>query len=94
MASNKVKENNTPTSRRAAVWKYFGFKKDSSDHLWVNHPALYKELCSPSESSSSKQHTMDKFLHSFPSVGKLSPSSLAARMLSDAIVEFIAHETS
>ena len=43
-------------------------------------------------SCSSKRHTMDRFLYSFPSVGKLSPSSQRARMLSDAIVEFIARD--
>ena len=59
------------------------------NNLRVNHPALYKELCSPSVSSSSKQHTMDRFLHSFRSVGKLSLSSQRAKM-SDAIVESIA----
>ena len=120
MASNEVEEIFTPTNRSAAVWKYFGFKKDSSgkllkddraickqcrqavahgggttnlrNHLRVNHPALYEELCSPSESNSSKQDTMDRFLHSFPSVGKLSSNSQRARMLSDAIVEFIARD--
>ena len=35
---------------------------------------------------------MDRFLHSFPSVGKLSPSSQRTRMLSDAIVKFIARD--
>ena len=100
VTSNEVEDIVTPTNRSAAVWKYFGFKKDSSgkllkgdcavckqcrqvvahsggtinlqNHLWVNHPALYEELCSPCESSSSRQDTMDRFLHSFPSVGKLS----------------------
>ena len=40
----------------------------------------------------SKQDTMDKFLHSFSSVGKLSSSLQHARMLSDPIVEFIARD--
>ena len=41
---------------------------------------------------SSEQPTMDRFLHSFPSVGKLSPSSQRAKMLFDAVVEFIARD--
>ena len=67
------------------------------NHLRVNHPSLYEELLSSSkdsqgESSGSKQDTMDRFLHSSTSGEKLSSSSQRAKMLSDAIAEFIARD--
>ena len=64
------------------------------NHLRVNHSSLYEELLfsskySQGESSGSKQDTMDRFLHSSRSRKKLSSTSHHAKMLSDAVVEFI-----
>ena len=43
MASNEVEEIVTPTNRSAAVWKYFGFKKDSSGKLLKDDRAICKQ---------------------------------------------------
>ena len=85
-SGNLLKDNRAICKQCRQVVAHSGGTTNLRNHLRVNHPALYKELCSPSESSCSKQPTMDRFLHSFPFVGKLSPSLQHAKMLSDALL--------